>query len=590
MISARKTKIVATMGPSTRNPETLKRLLKAGMNVARFNFSHDTQEIHLAGAEQLRAASRETGIPVALMLDTKGPEIRTGMVKGQGKIKLVPGMRVTVTAEEVECDESVISISYKHLPNEIKPGNHILIADGLVDLEVEAVSPPRISCVVLSGGELGSKKNVNVPGVKTKLPAVTEKDESDIRFAATHGFDFIAASFVRKANDVATIYRILDEYSSPIKVIAKIEDEEGLENIDEIIRVSAGVMVARGDLGVQLETARIPLEQKRIIEKCNRAYKPVITATQMLESMIKNPRPTRAEVSDVANAILDGTDAVMLSGETAQGDWPEEAIQTMHRVAVLVEASDEYRVKMETESAKRPTEELGVPQSVSRAAYLIARDLSVDAILTPTMSGLTPRLLARWRPFQPVVASTPSETVQRHLLLVSGVYPLLTPLAEDTDSVAQNAMRAALQAGYVKNGEKVVIAAGLPLHSPLMTNALRVYYIGNPLSQGKNGLGGRCQGRIVKARNLEEAVRDLKKQGGEILCTSTLDESFIPVLRVVDGVIVEGVSAIPFDLLRLANPDLVLVSEVDGAMRTFENNLSVTIDGKEKTIYEGIME
>lgn len=589
MKNVRKTKIVCTMGPTTRTPDVLDALLKAGMNVARMNFSHDDHETHLKTITMVREASKRTNTPVALMLDTKGPEIRTGLVKNQGKINLVAGKKIALTSEDVECDENLISLSYKDLPKEIKAGNHVFIADGLIDLLVESVKAPRIECVVLSGGEIGSKKNVNVPGVKTKLPAITEKDEKDIRFACENGLDFIAASFIRKAQDVASIYKILEEYNSPIQVIAKIEDEEGLDNIDEIIRVSGGVMVARGDLGVQVETERIPLEQKRIISKCNAANKPVITATQMLESMVKNPRPTRAEVSDVANAILDGTDAIMLSGETANGSFPVESVLTMHKIACMAESSDEYRTKFQRAFYEMHGK-LDVPSSVARAAYAMANDLDVACILTPTMSGLTARLISRWKPLQPIVAPSPNQTVLRQLLLVSGVYPIETGLAEDSDTMVQNAMRSALQADFVKRMDKVVIAAGLPLHSPLMTNAVRVYYIGNPLNQGKSGFGKTCAGRIVKADTLEDAVRTLKKEGGEILLTRSLDESFIPLLRVVEGVILEGETSLSYEMLKLTNPDLVFISGVDNAMSSFENNLTVTLSGEEKIIYEGIVE
>ena len=324
----RKTKIVCTIGPAVRDQVHIQQLLLNGMNIARFNFSHGDHAYHLESMKIVREASHQTGIPVALMLDTKGPEIRTGQMKDDRTVQLMTGKHLIVTTDEVEGTEECVSISYKNLPHEITPGKHIYIADGVIDLEVETVQGNAIHCLIRQGGTIGSRKNVNVIGVRTALPAITEKDEQDILFGIEQQVDFIAASFIRKSSDVLDIREILDKHQSNIHVIAKIEDEEGVENIDDIINVSNGIMVARGDLGVQLKTEDIPLVQKRIIQKCNTANKPVITATQMLDSMIHNPRPTRAEASDVANAIFDGTDAVMLSGETASGSYPVQAVHT----------------------------------------------------------------------------------------------------------------------------------------------------------------------------------------------------------------------------------------------------------------------
>jgi pyruvate kinase len=577
------------MGPSTRDVEVVKGLLRSGMNVARFNFSHGDHEYHAGMIDIVRRASAESGIPVALMLDTKGPEIRTGEVPDGGKILLSAGDEVTVTTEPLPCDSGLISISYAGLPDEIGPENHIFIADGLVDLAVLSVEGRRIRCRVVNGGEFGSRKNVNVPKVRTNLPAVTERDVADIRFGVEKGVDFIAASFIRKPQDVLTILRLLGDKHTAIRVIAKIEDEEGLENIEEIIRVSGGVMVARGDLGVQLEPQEIPLVQKRIINRCHALGKPVITATQMLESMVKNPRPTRAETSDVANAIFDGTDAVMLSGETAAGAYPVLAVEVMHKIAMAVECSDEYKVKMRDrylESSGRQD----LAQATCRAAYAMAEAIGAAAIVTPTVTGMTPRILSQYRPDRLLVAVTPYEAVQRQLLLNWGVCPIVAPFVRDSEEMIQNAIKAAIDAGFAQRSDKVVVAAGLPVSTAMMTNTVRAYYIGNVIGRGEKGFGGRCTGRIVRADNLEEAVIAIKKDGGaDILLTHSLPPEFIPLVRMAAGVIVESVTEMPWDMIRMTNPDLVCIAEVPDAMEKFENGLTVTLDGEEKVIYEGVL-
>lgn len=588
MKSVRKTKIVCTMGPSTRDVEIVKALLRAGMNVARFNFSHGDHEYHSGMAEIVRKASAETGIPVALMLDTKGPEIRTGEVPGGGKIVLVSGSKVIVTTEKVPCDDGTVSISYQGLPAEVGPGNHIFIADGLIDLAVQSVSGNRIECIVQNGGEFGSRKNVNVPKVRTKLPSVTDQDVLDIGFGVENGFDFIAASFIRKPQDVTTIIRLLGSKHDKIRVIAKIEDEEGLENIDTIIDVAGGVMVARGDLGVQLEPEEIPLAQKRIIDRCHELGKPVITATQMLESMVKNPRPTRAETSDVANAIFDGTDAVMLSGETAAGAYPVQAVEVMDKIARTVEASAEYKEKMRARYL-RGSERVDLAQAACRAAYNMAREIGAAAIVTPSVTGLTPRLISLYRPEQPIVAVTPYEQVQRQLMLDWGIQPILSPFVRESEEMTQNAIKAAIDNGYAQRSDKVVVAAGLPVGTAMMTNTVRAYYIGNVIGIGSMGFGGIATGRVVKATTLEEAIVSIKKDGGDILLVHSLHPDFIPLVRMATGIIVESVTEVPWDLVKMTNPSLACVAEVPGAMERFENGMTVTLNGEERVVYEGVI-
>jgi pyruvate kinase len=588
MTPINKTKIVCTMGPATRDLGILKGLLKAGMNVARFNFSHGDHAAHASMADLVRQASRETGIPVALLLDTRGPEIRTGLVEGGGTLLLEADQGLTLRPGTEPCRPGLISLNYAGLAGDLRPGSHIFIADGLIDLVVEGVRGLDIDCRVLSGGQLGSRKNVNAPRAPLRLPTIGEADVEDIRFGVEQGFDFIAMSFTRSAADVVEALGLLPRGGTRMRVIAKIEDGQGLANIDDIIRASGGVMVARGDLGVQLEPEDIPLAQKRIIDRCHAAGKPVITATQMLESMTKNPRPTRAEVSDVANAILDGTDAVMLSGETAAGDHPVEAVAVMRRIALAVEASEEYRRKSRQDFLRDegPCE---LSLATCRAAYSMARDIGAAAILAPTVSGVTPRLLSRYRPDQPIVAVTSDEAVQRQLLLDWGVQPILAPFAHDSEEMLQNAIKALIQRGLAGPADKLVLAAGLPVSTALTVNSVRAYYLGKVIGRGEGGFGGRCTGRVVRASSLDEAVAVLKRQGGDILVTRALHPDFTPIVRLARGVILETVSEIPWPQLLMTNPEIVLVSEVPGAMDVLEDGMTVTMDGAERIVYEGVL-
>ncbi len=584
----RKTKIVCTMGPAVHKLETIKQLLQQGMNIARFNFSHGDHAYHQGMVEMVREASRQTGIPVALMLDTKGPEIRTGYVKDNQRLHLISGQSIILTTEEVEGTIERISISYKNLPHEISAGKHIYIADGVVDLQVETVEGNDIHCQILQGGEIGSRKNVNVIGVRTELPAITDKDEKDILFGIDQEFDFIAASFIRRSSDILEIRDILEGHDSKIHIIAKIEDEEGLENIEEIINVSNGIMIARGDLGVQLKTEEIPLVQKRIIRKCNLANKPVITATQMLDSMIHNPRPTRAETSDVANAIFDGTDAVMLSGETASGTYPLLTVETMHKIALNAERSPEYNEKMDAFFSQTSPED-DMATAIAKAAYKIAGNIKASAILAPTMRGTTPKLVSKYRPRQRIIGVTTTEAVQRQLLLYWGIYPIVTGLATGSDAMINNALSIALQRKYVGNDDKVVTVAGIPVNSPVMLNTIRVHVISTILGKGLQGHGRMCTGRIVKANDLGEAVLRIQGTHDEILLTKTLDVSFKPLLPKLKGVILEDHSTMPPEEMSLLNPELVVIAGVPDACAAFEDDLTVTMDGEEKLVYEGVV-
>ncbi len=589
MAPLRKTRIVCTLGPTVGDQEKIAALIRAGMNIARFNFSHGGHSEHRSRLEMVRAASADAGTPIATMLDTKGPEIRTGMIRNDEKIRLIPGNEIILTTDEIEGTAERLSISYKELPSKVKIGGHIFIADGLMDLKVEAVEGNDIRCRILSGGSLGSRKNVNVPGVRTSLPAMTAKDRADILFAIENDMDFIAASFIRKPGDVEAMREFIDSHESPIQLLSKIEDQEGLDNIDEIIRVSDGIMVARGDLGVQLELEEIPMAQKRIIEKCNRENKPVITATQMLDSMIHNPSPTRAELTDVANAIFDGTDAVMLSGETANGAYPIRSAETLNRIALAVEGSDEYRKRCaEYFSFHSPSHDIG--HSVAKAAFVVAADVNAAAIVTPSLRGNSPRILSKFRPMQNIIAVTTSERVCRQLLIVWGVCPIVTGHVRDSELMIQNALRMALKYGYVQRLDKVVTAAGIPVNSPLMMNTIKVHFMAKILNRGHVGFGAACSGRIVKLTGAQQAVSKLEGiETPQILLVRALTRAYLPVLRNVRGVISESRVELRDSEIQAANPELVMISEVPEAYEQFEDGSFVSLNGEEKIVYEGLL-
>ncbi|MEE8441207.1 MAG: pyruvate kinase [Spirochaetia bacterium] len=586
MHSVRRTKIVCTLGPAVDSDAMIRGLLQAGMNVARFNFSHGNHDEHRERIERVRRISAEVGVPVALLLDTKGPEIRTGILKDGATFELTAGDKITITTEEVAGTRERIGISYKQLPDEVLPGNHIYVADGLIDLEVLSVTGSEVACVVKSGGTLGSRKNVNIPGVRVQLPAITEQDEVDILFALREGMDFIAASFIRTPRDVEEIRRILRENESPIRIIAKIEDQEGLDNIDEIIRVSDGIMVARGDLGVQLAIESIPLAQKRIISKCNAENKPVITATQMLDSMIENPRPTRAELTDVANAIFDGTDAVMLSGETAVGAYPIKACKTLHKIAMSVEQSEEYNLRSkEFFDYYDPAPDIG--QAIAKATFFVASDVDAAAIIAPTLRGNSPRMLSKYRPIQIIIAVTTTEQVQRQLLLHWGIIPLVSDEVSDSEAMVQNAIRHALARGLIAHSDRVVTTAGVPLRSAIPMNTIKVHILGNVLNRGQIGFGPKRTGRIVKVKDAKDAGRRPRLDSTGILLTRVLTAEFEETLARVGGVIVEETPQISHERIRQLNPEIAYVSQVPDALDAIENGITVTLDGDQKIIYEG---
>ena len=462
------------MGPNTNDREILKKLVENGMDIARFNFSHGDYEEQLTRINLLKSVREELGLPIAMLLDTKGPEIRTGLLKDEKKVTLKEGETYTLTTRDIVGDDKIGHITYDGLPADLEIGNSILIDDGLIGLEVTGLTDTDITCKIINGGELGMRKGVNVPNVSIRLPGITEKDKQDILFGIEQGFDFIAASFVRNAACINEIKELLKEYHADISVIAKIENAEGVEHLDEIIMAADGIMVARGDLGVEIPPEEVPYIQKRMIQKCNDNYKPVITATQMLDSMIRNPRPTRAEVTDVANAIYDGTDAIMLSGETAMGKYPVEAVKMMAQIARNTEAHLNYYEILEKKKAYSKS---SISTAVSYASVATAYRMNVKAIITPSLSGFTARQVSKFKPQPLLIGVSPEESVLRRMQIYWGVIPVKSKKEESTDAIIASALELAKEQGFVKERDVVIVTAGVATNngqSGSVTNIMKI--------------------------------------------------------------------------------------------------------------------
>lgn len=574
------TKIVCTIGPASSSVEMLEKLIKAGMNIARLNFSHGSHEEHARRITMIREASQNTGRTVAVLLDTKGPEIRIGDLDPE-KISVSPGQEVILTVRNAAGNGNVLPITYEGLPEDVEPGNEILIDDGLIGLEVVAVDGLDIVCRVKNGGDIYPHKGVNVPGVEVKLPGVTEKDISDIIFGIEQDIDFIAASFVRKASDVLEIRRILEEREADIDIIAKIESRSGVNNIEEILKVADGIMVARGDLGVEIPPEEVPLVQKMIIDKCNKVGKPVITATQMLDSMIRNPRPTRAEASDVANAIFDGTDAVMLSGETAAGRYPEEAVRTMAGIASKTETAILYDAE-----AREVMTSSTITDAISHASFHIAHELGAGAIITPTTSGFTAKMVAKYRPKAPVIASTQNPKVRCKLTLVWGVFPVLIPETNGTDEMIREAVTAALDARYIKCGDLVVVTAGVPAGSPGTTNLIKVHVVGRVAARG-TGIGTQVATGIARVvKSAEEAYQKMEQDN--ILVAVSTDRDYIPALEKAAAVITEEGGLTSHAAIVSINLGIPGVVGVEGAAMKIPDGTVVTVDPARGKVYLGV--
>ena len=577
----RKTKIVCTIGPASEQVETLTELIHAGMNVARLNFSHGDYEEHGNRIKNIRQAALETGKTVGILLDTKGPEIRTGILSVP-EVELKQGETVILTTEEIEGDGKRVSVTYKGLPADVHPGSKILVDDGLIGLEVEKVVGNEMHCRILNTGTLKSKKGVNVPGVKINLPGITEKDANDIRFGIEQGVDIIAASFVRKAKDVLEIREILEQNNADILIISKIENHEGVENIDEILQVSDGIMVARGDLGVEIPAEEVPLVQKMIIEKCNKVGKPVITATQMLDSMQRNPRPTRAEASDVANAIFDGTDAIMLSGETAAGKYPIESVETMARIAIRTEDALKYS---EVFAKRSKFQQTNVTDAISQAVVNTAIDLEADAILTPTESGQTANLVSKYRPSAPIIAITPNEKVLKKLSLTWGVYPVLGQSVDNTDEMLREAVDMAIASDYIHQGDLVIITAGVPVGKVGTTNLMKVHLVGDIAVKGQ-GLGSKIiTGKIVKGKTRDEIAS--KMEDGAILITVSTDKDMIDLFEKAAAVITEEGGLTSHAAVVGLSLGIPVIVGAEKAMDMFENGMFVTVDPIRGHVYAG---
>ena len=520
----RKTKIICTLGPSTDKGDVLRELIANGMNVARFNFSHGSYEEHGGRLANLKALREELGNPVAALLDTKGPEIRLKEFKN-GVEMLEAGQTFTLTTREVEGTKEICSVTYKDLPHDVHEGGTIMLDDGLIMLRIEKVTDTDITCTVLNSGKIKTKKGVNVPGVHLSMPYLSQKDREDIIFGIQNGFDFIAASFVRTAQDVYDIRNLLNEYDSNIRIIAKIENREGVNNIDSILSAADAVMVARGDLGVEIDFTELPGIQKNIIDRSFSFGKPIVTATQMLDSMMVNPRPTRAEISDVANAIYDGTSAIMLSGETAAGAYPVEALKTMSAIAERTENEPHYRDERFKDAAHG---QISVSDATAHAACLTARDVNAAAIVTVSESGNTARLLSKYRPTQPIIACVMDEQVQRQLSLSWGITSLLMGPAKSTDELIEMSTALAQKNGYLHNGELAVVTAGVPVGVSGTTNMIKIHMVGNCLSTGV-GVGREnadltsASGKACVCRTLDE-VRAKFKPGMVLVVPSTTNE------------------------------------------------------------------
>ena len=574
----RKTKIVCTMGPNLFEKHLIAPLMKAGMNVARFNFSHGTYETHQHYYDEVCRIRDELGLPVATMLDTKGPEIRVRSFKN-GRVTLQNGQLFTLTTDEVEGDEERVSITYKELPQDIAVGSSILIDDGLIGMQVERIDGADIVCRVLNGGVVSNNKGVNIPNAHLSMPFISEKDHQDILFAIKNGYDFIAASFTRCADDIMQIRHILQENNChTINIIAKIENMEGVENIDEILRVVDGVMVARGDLGVEVPLEDVPSLQKKLIQRGIAAGKPVITATQMLDSMIKNPRPTRAEATDVANAIYDGTSAIMLSGESAVGAYPVEAVETMVRIALRAEADMDY-IRRFSRDTSASTD---VTNAISHATVTSAHDLNASAIITVTKSGSTARILSRYRPACVIVGCTTEKHVWRQLALSWGTVPLMIAEESNTDDLFEHAVDAAVQNGLVHDGELVVLTAGVPLGISGTTNLMKVHVVGHLLSRGQGLHGGKVVAPLCVIRNLEKDAKNFNT-GDVIVCHQTTREMF-SMLRKSSAIVLEDDNPEGHGAIAGMSLDIPAIIGAKNATNILKSGAVVTVDGEKGTV------
>ncbi len=569
----RKTKIICTIGPASDNEEVLRQLMLEGMDIARLNFSHGTYDEQLKKLNTIKKLREELNLPVAVLLDTKGPEIRLKTFEN-GKIELKKDAKFTLTTRDIIGNDRIVAVTYENLPKDLKAGGSILIDDGLIELRVDRIEDTEIYCTVLNGGVISDRKGVNVPNADLSMPFISEKDYQDICFGIENGFDIIATSFTRTADDIIEIRKILEEKNAAdIKIIAKIENMQGVQNIDEIIRVTDGVMVARGDMGVEIPMQEVPVLQKKIIQKVYRAGKVVITATQMLDSMMKNPRPTRAECTDVANAIYDGTSAIMLSGETASGAYPVEAVKTMVKIAERTENDIDYKHAFERSNSGAITD---VTNAISHATCTTGMDLNAAAILTVTKSGRTARMISKFRPSCPIVACTMTKRTWRQLNLSWGIVPVLIEEKETTDLLFETAVNAAQESGIVKQGDVTVITAGVPLGVSGTTNMLKVQMVGHILANGTGVNKQKIQGRLCVCKD----PTDLKSvfQYKDIVVLKDTDNSMMEILRNASGLVIEKNSMDAHAVTVGLALDIPVLIGVEHATDILKTGVSVNLD------------
>lgn len=579
----KKTKIVCTIGPASESEETLEQLIEAGMNVARLNFSHGDHDEHLARIERIRKISKKVGKPVGIMLDTKGPEIRTHKM-AEEVINLTKGSEVRISMKEVLGTSEKFSVTYDGLINDVEVGMPILLDDGLVELQVTELDTENQEIVTkaMNTGVLKNNKGVNVPGASLNLPGLTEKDRSDIEFGIKNGINFIAASFVRRTSDVLEIKDILEKNDAlHIQIIPKIENQEGVNNLDEIIAVADGLMVARGDLGVEIPVEEVPIVQKDMINKCRRAGKPVITATQMLDSMQQNPRPTRAEASDVANAIFDGTDAIMLSGETAAGDYPVEAVRTMSNIAVRTEVSlmdqDAYSLKAYIQE--------DTTEAIGQAVGHTAKNLNIQTIVAATESGHTARMISKYRPKADIVAMTFSEETAYALTLKWGVVPIVSEKPETTDDMFNLAANYVVEHEFASEGDLILITAGVPVGESGTTNLMKIQMIGSKLVQGQGVGSGTVVGRAVVAETASDAISNM--EDGSILVVKTTDKDYLPAIEKASAIVVEQGGLTSHAAVVGIAMGIPVVVAAESATNLINNGELITVDSRRGIVYRG---
>lgn len=579
----KKTKIVCTIGPASESPEVLEKLIESGMNVARLNFSHGDHDEHLTRIQRIREISEKLGQPVGIMLDTKGPEIRTHKM-AEDVIYITKGDTVRVSMKEVLGTKEKFSVTYEHLIHDVEVGMQLLLDDGLIELQIKELDfdNDEIVTTALNTGVLKDNKGVNVPGASLNLPGLTEKDRSDILFGLENGINFIAASFVRRTSDVLEIKEILEENDSlHVQIIPKIENQEGVDNLDEIISVSDGLMVARGDLGVEIPVEEVPIVQKQMIDKCRSAGKPVITATQMLDSMQQNPRPTRAEASDVANAIFDGTDAIMLSGETAAGDYPVEAVRTMSNIAVRTEMSlvdqDAY--------ALRAFDQSDTTEAIGQAVGHTAKNLNIGTIVAATESGHTARMISKYRPKADIVAMTFSEKAALNLTLKWGVQPYVAEKPESTDDMFNVAARFVVEEDFAKEGDLIIITAGVPVGESGTTNLMKIQMIGSKLVQGQGVGSDTVIGRAVVADTADEAVKNMVEDA--ILVVKTTDKDYLSAIEKASAIVVEQGGLTSHAAVVGIAMGIPVVVAAESATELIENGELITVDSRRGIVYRG---